>query len=78
MSVKIYTTTTCPYCRMAKDFLKKKGVEYEELNVEKNPIAATEMVTKSRQMGVPVLDVNGKIIVGFDKQAIEKALAIEA
>lgn len=78
MTVKIYTTTTCPYCRMAKDFFKKKGVKYEELNVETNPKAATEMVAKSHQMGVPVIDINGKIIVGFDKQAIEKALAIEA
>ncbi|MBI4174227.1 MAG: glutathione S-transferase N-terminal domain-containing protein [Candidatus Aenigmarchaeota archaeon] len=74
MAVKIYTTTTCPYCSMAKDFLKKKGVKYEEANVEKNPAAAAEMVAKSRQMGVPVLDVGGKIIVGFDRQAIEKAL----
>lgn len=78
MEVKIYTTTTCPYCKMAKDFLKKKGVKFEELNVEKNPKAATEMVAKSHQMGVPVLDVNGKIVVGFNKQAIQKALMVEA
>lgn len=76
MDVKIYTTATCPYCRMAKDFLEKRNVKYEELNVEEKPAAAAEMVAKSHQMGVPVLDVNGKIIVGFDKQAIESALKI--
>ena len=78
MPVKIYTTTNCPYCRMAKDFLKKKGVNYEEINVENNPAAATEMMAKSHQMGVPVLDINGKIIVGFNKQVIENALVVKA
>ena len=75
MTVKIYTTNTCPYCKMAKDFLKKEGVKYEEINVETDKKAASEMVAKSNQMGVPVLDINGNIVVGFDKPAIEKALS---
>lgn len=78
MKVKIYTTTTCPYCRMTKDFFAKNNVKYEEINVEKDPKAAEEMIEKSGQMGVPVIDIGGKIIVGFDRPAIEKALKIRA
>ena len=78
MAVKIYTTTTCPYCKMAKEFFKKNSVKYAEINVETDQKAAEEMIHKSGQMGVPVIDVNGKIIVGFDKPAIERALKIKA
>ena len=74
MPVKIYTTSTCHFCVMAKDFLKKENIKFSEINVEKDQKAAQEMIEKSGQMGVPVLDINGKIIVGFDKRAIEKAL----
>ena len=74
MTIKIYTTTTCPYCTMAKSYLKKKGVRFEELNVGKDARAANEMVAKSNQMGVPVLDINGSIIVGFDRDGIDRAL----
>ena len=76
MSVKIYTTTTCPYCRMAKEFFKKNNVIYTEINVETDQKATEEMIEKSGQMGVPVIDVNGKIIVGFDRPALEKALKL--
>ncbi|MBI4176118.1 MAG: thioredoxin family protein [Candidatus Aenigmarchaeota archaeon] len=78
MTVKIYTTSTCPYCRMAKDLFKKKSISYEEINVEGNPAAANEMVRKSGQMGVPVIDINGKIIVGFNRSEIEAALRLRA
>lgn len=74
MTVTIYTTTHCPYCKMAKEYFKRSGVEYNEINVEDDQKAAEEMVEKSGQMGVPVIDIDGKIIVGFDKGAIEKAL----
>jgi len=74
MSVKIYTTTHCPYCKMAKEYFGKNGVKYEEINVEKDHKAAEEMIEKSGQMGVPVIEINGKIIVGFDKKAIDAAL----
>ena len=72
--VKVYTTTTCPYCTMAKSFLKENGVEFVEKNVGSDRAAAVEMVEKSGQMGVPVLEINGQIIVGFNREAIKKAL----
>lgn len=75
--VTVYTTTTCPYCDMAKRYLKENKIEYKEVNVQNDPKAATEMVEKSGQMGVPVLDINGEIIIGFDKDAIRKALKLK-
>ena len=72
--VKIHTTNTCPYCDMAKDYMKEKKIKYDEINVESDESAAKDMIEKSGQMGVPVLDINGKIIIGFDKEKIEKAL----
>lgn len=75
MTVKIYTTTHCPYCVMAKEFFKKNNVAYQEINVEEDEKAAEEMVEKSGQMGVPVIDIDGTIIVGFNKPAIERALS---
>lgn len=72
--IKIYTTTTCPYCVMAKDYFKEKGAEYEEHNVVEDRNAYEEMVKKSNQMGVPVIDINGIIIVGFNKAEIDKAI----
>lgn len=72
--IRIYSTPTCPYCHMAKDFLKGKGVKFEEIDVSKDHKAAQEMIKKSGQMGVPQIEINGKIIVGFDKEAIEKEL----
>ena len=74
MTVKIYTTTHCPYCVMAKDFFKKNDIKYTEVNVEEDEAGAEEMIEKSGQMGVPVIEINGQIIVGFNKPAIEKAL----
>jgi glutaredoxin 3 len=75
MSVVVYSTQTCPYCHKAKDFLKEKGVEFEDVDVSQDQERAKEMVEKSGQMGVPVLDVNGTIIIGFDQPKIEEALA---
>jgi glutaredoxin 3 len=72
--VKVYSTSTCPWCVRAKEFLKKKGVPYEDINVGEDENAANEMIEKSGQMGVPVLDIGGTIIVGFDAAAIEKAI----
>ncbi len=72
--VKVYSTPTCPYCHMVKEFLTEKGVKYEDINVASDQEAAKEMVEKSGQMGVPQVEINGKIIVGFDKDAIEKEL----
>ena len=70
--IKVYTTHSCPWCVKAKDYLTKKGVEFTALNVQDDMEARDEMLKKSKQMGVPVLDINGTIIVGFDKPAIDK------
>jgi glutaredoxin-like YruB-family protein len=73
-NIKIYTTPTCPYCKMAKAFLTEKGVEFDEIDVAADQEAAKEMVAKSGQMGVPQIEINGKIIVGFNKEALEAEL----
>jgi glutaredoxin-like YruB-family protein len=73
--VKVYSTPTCPYCRMVKAFLKEKRVEFDDFDVSVNREAAKEMIEKSGQMGVPVVEVNGKIIVGFDRDIIAAELA---
>ncbi len=70
----IYTTTNCPWCHTTKEFLKQKGYEYEERNVETNSGWANEMIQKSGQFGVPVIDIEGKIIVGFSPEEISQAL----
>ncbi|MBM3309777.1 MAG: NrdH-redoxin [Candidatus Altiarchaeales archaeon] len=75
LDITIYSTKTCPYCRMAKEFLNSKNIKYKDIDVGSDREGAKEMVKKSGQMGVPVLDINGKIIVGFDKEAIEQALS---
>lgn len=76
MAVLIYTTPTCQYCNKAKSYLRERGITFQDLDVSKNPSAAREMVRKSGQMGVPVLDINGKIIIGFDKAKINQSLGI--
>lgn len=72
--IKVYTTDSCPWCVKAKNYLKSKNIAFEELNVAEDMDARQEMVQKSRQMGVPVLDINGTVIIGFDKPAIDTAL----
>jgi glutaredoxin 3 len=75
-NVKVYSTPICPYCIKVKKFLEQAGVEYEEADVASDKAAAEESVKKSGQMGVPVLDIEGEIIVGFDKEGISRALGI--
>ncbi len=74
--VKIYTTPSCVYCKIAKEFFKKNNIAYEEADVAADDKLLEEMVQKSHQMGVPVIDVNGEIFAGFDRPGIEKALKI--
>jgi len=74
MSVAVYSTPSCSYCTMVKDFLKKKQIPFAEYDVSRDQRRADEMVRKSGQMGVPVVDVNGRIIVGFKPNDIESAL----
>ena len=75
MKVKIYSTSTCPYCKMAKDYLSSKGVSYEDIDVAADQEKAKEMVNISGQMGVPVLVINDEVIVGFDKKKIDSFLS---
>ena len=77
-NIKIYSTSTCHYCAMKKEFLKKNNIQFENIDVGINPNAGQEMINKSGQMGVPVLDIDGQIIVGFDKEVISKALNLNA
>jgi glutaredoxin-like YruB-family protein len=74
--VKIYSTSTCPWCIRTKQFLKDNNIAFEDMDVSANQQAAEEMVQKSGQMGVPVLDIAGEIIVGFDKERIKQALGL--
>jgi glutaredoxin-like YruB-family protein len=74
MKIKIYSTPNCPYCLLAKNFFQKNNLEYEEIDVSNNREAAEEMIEKSGQMGVPVIEIDGKIIVGFNLSEIKKAL----
>lgn len=72
--VKIYTTPTCPWCKKTKEFLKSNKIPYTELNVADNENARNKMIEKSGQMGVPVVEIGDKIIVGYNPDAIKKAL----
>lgn len=74
--VKVYSTPMCPFCIRAKQFLKENTVIFEDIDVSVNQVAAQEMMKKSGQMGVPVIDVEGELIVGFDKDKIKKALGL--
>jgi len=76
-SVKIYSTSTCPWCKKAKEFFKANKVSFTNVDVGKNKVAAQEMVKKSGQMGVPVIDIDGKIIVGFDEGKLKSALGLK-
>lgn len=74
--VKVYSTPTCPWCIRLKQFLKENNIAFEDIDVSSNPQTADEMVQKSGQMGVPVLDIEGEIIVGFDKERIKQSLRL--
>ena len=75
--VKIYSTPTCVYCRMEKEWLKKNNIAYEDINVAADQRAAMEMIQKSGQMGTPVTEIDGTIIVGFDRERLKKMLKIK-
>ena len=77
MAVKIYTTPTCPWCAKTKEFFKENKVKFTQIDVGSNQKAAKEMMEKSGQMGVPVTDINGEIIVGFNESKLRKALKLK-
>ena len=72
--VRVFSTRTCPYCNMLKDFLREKNIPFENIMVDSDYNAAMEMVRLSGQRGVPVADINGNIIVGFDQERIKRLL----
>ena len=74
-NVTVYSTPTCPYCVRVKEYLTKKGVVYRDLNVAVDRAAAHEMVQKSGQMGVPVIVVDDKVVIGFNQRELERLLA---
>jgi glutaredoxin-like YruB-family protein len=75
-TVNVYSTPTCPYCIRAKQFLKENNVAFTDYDVGSNKAKAQEMIKKSGQMGVPVIDIDGEIIVGFDREKIAAALGL--
>ena len=74
MAISLYTTPTCTYCRKAKAYFQQNHIRFSEYDVSRDQRRAEEMVRKSGQMGVPVIDVNGRIIVGFNQPELERAL----
>ncbi len=72
--VTVYSTPTCPYCHQVKDYLKQKGVDFTDLNVASDLEARNNMVQKSGQLGVPVIDVDGQMVVGFNRAKLEELL----
>jgi len=74
-NVIVYSTPTCPFCRQVKEYLKEKGVEFTDFNAAADAEARKEMVRKSGQMGVPVIDVDGTIVVGFNRTRLEELLS---
>jgi glutaredoxin 3 len=78
MSVTLYTTPTCGFCHQLKNYLNQRGVTYTEYDVSRNRDAAVEMVRISGQQGVPVLVMDGQVVVGFDRPRIERLLAQQA
>lgn len=74
--VKVYSTPTCPWCTRAKDYLKSAEVEFEDVDVSVDIESAREMVKISGQMGVPVLSIDGNVVVGFDRKKIDELLEI--
>jgi glutaredoxin-like YruB-family protein len=77
MTVTIYSTPTCPWCKKAKEFFKANKVAFKDVDVSNDQKAAKEMLKKSGQTGVPVIDVNGKILVGFDEAKLKNTLDLE-
>lgn len=74
--VIVYSTPTCPWCNAAKRYLRERQIRFYDVDVSRDPAAAREMVRKSGQQGVPVLDIDGRIVVGFDRARIDALLGL--
>jgi glutaredoxin 3 len=77
MTVKVYSTPTCPWCQKTKEFLKQNKIKFRNIDVSTNKKVAQEMIKKSGQQGVPVVDIDGEITVGFDEAKLKKLLKIK-
>ena len=75
-NVKVYSTATCPWCIRAKQFLKENNIDFQNIDVSEDQQVADELMRKSGQMGVPVLDIEGEVFVGFDRERIKSALGL--
>ena len=73
--VIIFSTPTCTHCNHAKRYLRERGVRFRDVDVSKDPQAARDMVRRSGQQGVPVIDINGKIVVGFNRPEVDRLLS---
>jgi glutaredoxin 3 len=74
MAITLYSTPSCTYCRKAKEWFRENRIRFQEFDISRDQRRADEMVRKSGQMGVPVIDINGRVIVGFNQPEIERAL----
>lgn len=77
MTIKVYSTPTCPYCVTLKNYLKGRNFEFEDIDVSKDENAMEEMIKNSGQIGVPIVDIDGEIVIGFDKERINQLLKIK-
>ncbi len=76
MKIRVFSTPTCPYCVVLKNFLKDNGFEYEDIDVSQDEQAQTEMIEQTGQMGVPVTEIEGEYIIGFDQKKIKEKLGL--
>ncbi|MEB2286991.1 MAG: NrdH-redoxin [Anaerolineae bacterium] len=74
--VIIFSTPTCSHCNHAKRYLRERGVRFRDVDVSRDPVAARDMVRRSGQQGVPVIDIGGKIVVGFNKPEVDRLLEL--
>ncbi len=77
MTVKVYTTPTCPYCYTLKEFLKEHNIEFEDIDISKDEKVKDDIIKRSGAIGAPIIEVDGEIIVGFDRAKIVKLLKIQ-
>ncbi len=75
--VIIFSTPTCAFCNAAKSYFRQKGIKFRDVDVSRDPAAARDMVRRSGQQGVPVIDIGGKIVVGFDRAKIDSLLKLK-
>jgi glutaredoxin 3 len=76
--VLVFTTQSCPWCVRAKQYLRERNVKFREVDVARDPAAARDLVRRTGQMGVPIVEIDGRPIVGFDKQQIDRLLGLAA